>query len=323
MCSFSYAGCPGKFLREDEEKHMEENSKEHLSLIAAITLQMSLMLDKVAVENEEIKKKLLKQEEELKKNQQEELKKIMEEMGEKERKLDQLKEELKEIKEKQEVESKKIQEEMGEKERKLNHLKATIKKLLKQEAEMGKEIATVEEKCQYLERALKQYESECDVKFTNMEDNVAELQNNISNSYALPVIFTVPYFNRLKLSDQIWYSKTLQTHFQGYTFSIAVRPNAVFGHIKYVGLLYKSQPGEYDDTLDWPSNREITIQLLNQHADKNHMTKRVFITRTTKKDDRLLSINNYFISHDKLGWNGAKETQYLKNDCLKFKILKC
>ncbi len=86
MCSFSYAGCPGKFLREDEEKHMEEKSKEHLSLMAATTLKMSVMLDKVAAENEESKKKLHKQEEELKKNQQE-LKKIIEEMGEKERKV--------------------------------------------------------------------------------------------------------------------------------------------------------------------------------------------------------------------------------------------
>ncbi len=61
MCSFSYAGCSGKFLREDEEKHMEEKSKEHLSLMAATTLKMSVMLDKVATENEESKKKLLKQ----------------------------------------------------------------------------------------------------------------------------------------------------------------------------------------------------------------------------------------------------------------------
>ncbi len=94
VCSFSYAGCPGKFLREDEEKHMEEKSKEHLSLMAATTLKMSVMLDKVAAENKESKKKLLKQEEELemiKENQDVELKRIMEAMEEKERKLDQLK----------------------------------------------------------------------------------------------------------------------------------------------------------------------------------------------------------------------------------------
>ncbi len=67
MCSFSYAGCPGKFLREDKEKHMEEKSKEHLSLMAATTLMMSVILDKVAAENEDNKKKLLRQEAELKK----------------------------------------------------------------------------------------------------------------------------------------------------------------------------------------------------------------------------------------------------------------
>ncbi len=42
-----------------------------------------------------------------------------------------------------------------ERKRKLDQLKAeTEEKLLKQEAEMGKEVAAVEEKCLYLERAL-------------------------------------------------------------------------------------------------------------------------------------------------------------------------
>ncbi len=335
VCSFSYAGCPGKFLREDEEKHMEEKSKEHLSLMAATTLKMSVMLDKVAAENEESKKKLHKQEEELKKNQQE-LKKIMEEMGEKERKVDQLKAELKEFKENQEAELKKIEEkqdtdlkrikeEMGKKD---DRLKAeNEEKLLKQEAEMGKEVATVEEKCLSLERALKQYESECDVKFTTLEDNVTELQYNTGNSRAIPATFTVPYFNRLKLDNELWCSTTLRTHYKGYTFLISVRPNGGvegrIGHGTHVSVYYRCMLGEYDDTLAWPSEREITIQLLNQHADENHVTKKAFLIKRTAKGNETFIIDYKFISHDELGWNGAKKTQYLKNDCLKFKILKC
>ncbi len=290
VCSFSYAGCPGKFLREDEEKHMEEKSKEHLSLMAATTLKMSVML---AAENEESKKKLHEQEAELKKikENQEELKRIKEEF-----------------------------------EDRVDQLKAENDRLLKQEAKMGKEVAAVEEKCLYLERALKQYESEYDAKFTTMEDSVAELQYNTGNTFTIPVTFTVPYFNRLKLNNELWYSTTFHTHYKGYTFMIVVRPNGALegqiGHGTHVAVYYRCMLGEYDDTLAWTSRREITIQLLNQHADENHVTKKIFIKRTAKGNETFI-IDHKFISHDELGWNGAKKTQYLKNDCLKFKILKC
>ncbi len=43
---------PGKVPTGRQEKHMEEKSKEHLSLMAATTFKMSMMLDKVAAENE-------------------------------------------------------------------------------------------------------------------------------------------------------------------------------------------------------------------------------------------------------------------------------
>ncbi len=193
---------------------------------------------------------------------------------------------------------------MGEKD---DRLKAeNEEKLLKQEAEMGREVAAVEEKCLYLERALKQYESECDVKFTTMEDNVAKLQYNTGNSYVIPATYTVQYFNRLKLNNDVWYSTTIRTHFRGYTFMIVVRPNGGLeghiGHGTHVAVYYCFMLGEYDDTLTWPSKRELTIQLLNQHADENHVTKKALIKLTTK-GNRTFNIDPEFISHDELGWN--------------------
>ncbi len=191
---------------------------------------------------------------------------------------------------------------------------------------MGKEVAAVEEKCLYLERALKQYESECDVKFTTMGDNVAELQYNTGHSHVYPTTFTLPYFSRLKLNNNVWYNATFNTHSRGYTFRIAVRPNGTgegeIGHGTHVAVYYCSMLGEYVDTLARASRRDITIQLLNQHADENHVTKKILIKLTTN-GSKIYYIDSKFISHDELGWNGAKKTQYLKNDCLKFKILKC
>ena len=45
-CCFSHAGCQGRFLREDEERHMEENTKKHLSLMATTMLKISKEMEK-------------------------------------------------------------------------------------------------------------------------------------------------------------------------------------------------------------------------------------------------------------------------------------
>ncbi len=49
--------------------------------------------------------------------------------------------------------------------------------------------------------------------------------------------------------------------------------------------------GECDDTLRWPSRRELTIQLLNQHADENHVTEKALIKLTTKGNILTLSLS--------------------------------
>ncbi len=154
-----------------------------------ISLKISVMLDNVAAENEEIAQTRNGIEE---KSTRIEIDHGREEnwINSKQNWEGNQEAELKKIEEKQEADLKRIKEDMGEKD---DRLKAeSEEKLLKQEAEMGKEVAAVEEKCLHLERALKQYESECYTKFTNMEDNVDELQYNSDHVNIIPTTFTVP-----------------------------------------------------------------------------------------------------------------------------------
>ena len=48
-CCFSHTGCKGRFLREDEERRMEENTKKHLSLMATTMLKISIEMEKKEV----------------------------------------------------------------------------------------------------------------------------------------------------------------------------------------------------------------------------------------------------------------------------------
>ena len=251
VCSFSYAGCEGKFLREDEEKHMEKNSKKHLSLLAATTLNS-------IKENERL---------------------------------------LKEEKERSAL----------------------------MEAELRGEIAKIESKCQSLEMALKNRKNEDTVKLNSINAQITELQFNTGHCLP-PATFTMPYFYQLKQNNRNWYSPTLYTSRCGYNFLIVVCPNGSpgIGRGTHVSILYRPKPGDFDEMIKWPVTVTVTIQLLNQHADKNHITVTASVTYN-KGDLSVYPLKRFYvegmlIGHDELGWNAEKESQYLKNDCLRFKI---
>ena len=86
--------------------------------------------------------------------------------------------------------------------------------------------------------------------------------------------------------------------------------------------------GEYDDWLVWPFRGDITIQLVNQNSDQDHVEETVQFNnptvevsqRVTARERALTGMGySQFISHLKLQFT---TTQYLKNDCLKFRVTK-
>jgi len=90
--------------------------------------------------------------------------------------------------------------------------------------------------------------------------------------------------------------------------------------------------GEFDVTLQWPEKFTITLQLLNQHRDQDHITVTTqfqWLRPGREKYGAEFSIReatSYFtttlIAHTDLEMNAQKQTQYLKDDCLHFRITK-
>ena len=85
--------------------------------------------------------------------------------------------------------------------------------------------------------------------------------------------------------------------------------------------------GKNDNFLPWPFTGKVTFKLLNQLEDKSHYSKVVMFT----SDDEYSRVMNKerssdglgrprYISHSDLGYNAVKNCQYLKDDCLVFKI---
>ena len=138
-----------------------------------------------------------------------------------------------------------------------------------------------------------------------------------------PVCFTLDNFSKLKAGGKTWTSPDVYTHEQGYKIHVTVIPDfrGDFFFGDGVGMHVYAKPGEYDARLKWPARASFTIQLLNQHRDHAHITRENPVKEWGKPTgDKGIIVWRPFIGHADLAWNSGKQTQYLKNDCLVFRL---
>ena len=69
---------------------------------------------------------------------------------------------------------------------------------------------------------------------------------------------------------------------------------------------------------------KITLQLLNQHCDDEHIEKEVICEVTEEKAGswRYIGAEWELIEHRELESNSTKKTQYLEDDIIRFRICK-
>ena len=150
----------------------------------------------------------------------------------------------------------------------------------------------------------------------------------------VPIEYTLREFEHLKSTSGRWFSPSFYSNQQGYRLCLDVYSKGYgSGKGTHVSIYTCIMRGQFDDSLQWPFTGAITIQLLNQAEDKNHVefinnyynavgfdcSKRVIGSTS------LLSGgwgSPEFIHHSSLGYNAEKNTQYLRNDTLHFRILK-
>ena len=99
----------------------------------------------------------------------------------------------------------------------------------------------------------------------------------------------------------------------------------------HVSVFVSLMRGEHDDKLTWPFCGDITVQVMNQNRDQDHIEYTVDFTeedaadgkssgRVTSEERARFALGyKKFISHAKLE-STADTKQYLKNDCIKFRV---
>ena len=152
--------------------------------------------------------------------------------------------------------------------------------------------------------------------------------------HVLPVEYTLREFEHLKRTCGRWFSPSFYSRKRGYRLCLEVYSNGCSGGMgTHVSIYTCIMRGQFDDSLQWPFMGAITIQLLNQTEDKNHVE---FIIGYSKVVDPMynqrvngstsIRSNGWgspkVIPHSSLGCNAEKNTQYLLNDTLRIRIMK-
>ena len=130
-----------------------------------------------------------------------------------------------------------------------------------------------------------------------------------------PVEFTLIDFEKQKKQRTAWMSPPFYTDLKGYKCSIRVTNDYNFFMKEFITVHLVLMKGEFDDQLNWPFFGLFQFQLLNQ--DQGKELNKVFATdvsRATKREGN--KIDTFWnVGHDTL------QQGYLKNDCLKFRII--
>ena len=155
---------------------------------------------------------------------------------------------------------------------------------------------------------------------------ILEVQQLVSQT-GFPVDFQVK-----QTDEEVENLPAIYTHPRGYRMCVSVCPN---GHGKgkgtHVSIYTHMMQGPFDDNLKWPFRGEITIQIVNQVGDHDHVEDVIRYTdktpdetagRVTDKERARGWGKPLFLAHNKLHSNAERQTRYLKDNTLHIRVMK-
>ena len=159
-----------------------------------------------------------------------------------------------------------------------------------------------------------------------------KLKDEENRQIKLPYEITYFNFKEHKSKDLRIDGPKKYTHPKGYRYQISIRPNGslhAIGYGTHVSVKVYAIASEHDTRLKFPARFTITLELLNQHRDQDHYRRDIRcevkddggLARIASVDYKGIGFDRTYISHADLEWNADKQTQYLKNDCLKFRVV--
>ena len=142
-------------------------------------------------------------------------------------------------------------------------------------------------------------------------------------------VFKFTDYAKRKSCNSSVFSPPIYSSPGGYKMCIEVIPNGGGrGKGTHVSVYAYLMHGENDDHLPWPFAGTVVIELLNQLTDQNHLSVSIKMTKDKGTSQRVLDDDRaktgrgrtLYIAHSSLDYNDAENCQYLKDDCLYFRL---
>ena len=154
--------------------------------------------------------------------------------------------------------------------------------------------------------------------------------NHLANSgnEIVPVVIKLAEFKKYMIGKS-FHSTGFYTKDKGYKMLLRIFPNSSSGRVHdYVEVGVRLMKGDHDDHLTWPVKGTLTVQLLNQLSDSNHSEPVKFYfdgsswacQRVTTGTKSSYSTWSNSIPHNRLSYDADKKCQYLKDDCVFFRV---
>ena len=298
QCELHHAGCEVTLPRKDMADHMKEDSIAHISLLAAENRRLSKRLS----EKEEQICLLTQQNAELEEKTTQQSQDLREKVTSQSQELTRTKQEFAQKTASQSQELTRVKQELAH--------KATS-----QDQEL--EAKLEEAQRQAIDRLQTQQQRELRELIMDVE-----MKRDI-----VPVTIKMAAFDELKKTATKWHSHPFFTGMGGYKMCLSVYANGRDGTGTHVSVYTYLIRGEFDSHLKWPFRGTITFQLVNQLEDKEHHTDSNAYKDAPPDSAQVDGEQSVgwgspkFLPHSKLGLSVANNRQYLKDDCLIFRIL--
>ena len=140
--------------------------------------------------------------------------------------------------------------------------------------------------------------------------------------------FVLTHFNKHKQHKSPYFGDPFVTYENGYKMQLRVDANCD-GH-GHIGVYVYLMKGPMDDFLLWPFHGDVVVELLNWREDNGHHSKVIELSSDVSNSacNRVTSGErgsegwgkSQFIKHSSLEYNPSKNTQYLQDDCLLFRV---
>ena len=133
--------------------------------------------------------------------------------------------------------------------------------------------------------------------------------------------FTLAQFSvhKARVEPSEWKSDPFYSRPGGYKFKLGIDTNG-YREAKGTHITADLWPmvGEHDGELSWPIQVTAHLQLLNQRGDHGHVMTSLNVEMSKACIHK--EIARKFIAHSELEYSAAEDTQYLKDDCLQFRL---